>query len=294
MSRFYIIFALFISVSFSAQQDLEWLKLKPYKIAVLNDSLKENSGLDFFQNRLFTFNDSGNTSDLFEIEKTSGKIKKVYKTNLKNVDWESLTSDSTHIYIGDFGNNTGTRKDLKIYKIPFDSTFKALNLNTIQEIPFYYPEQKDFNSKNLNNNFDGEAMIFLNGKLHVFTKEWQSKSTTHYIVNPNISEIQSAEKTENFQTNFVVTDAAYFHKKLYLIGYTKKTEVFLSIFNETRPGIFFIEKPRKFYLGSALFIGQIEGIAVDELGIYISGEEFITPLGKTKQQLYFIPLEKLK
>jgi hypothetical protein len=292
--KFYFIFVFLISVSFSAQQDLEWLKLKLHKIAVLSDSLKENSGLDFFQNKLLTFNDSGNTSDIFEIDKTSGKIKKIFKTNLKNIDWESLTSDSTNIYIGDFGNNAGTRKDLKIYKIPFDSALNIQNLISEQEIPFFYPEQKDFTSKNLNNNFDGEAMIFLNRKLHIFTKEWASKATSHYFVDPNISGNQPAEKLENFQTNFVVTDAAYFRKKLYLIGYTKNTEVYLSIFNETKSGIFFNEKPRKFYLGSALSFGQIEGIAVDELGIYISGEEFNTPLGKTKQQLYFIPQEKLK
>jgi hypothetical protein len=73
----------------------------------------------------------------------------------------------------------------------------------------------------------------------------------------------------------VVTDAAYFDKKLYLVGYTKKTEVFLDIFNETEPGIFFKENPKHYYLGSALSIGQIEGIAVDETGIYISGEKFI-------------------
>ncbi|MCZ2083445.1 MAG: hypothetical protein LC112_04165, partial [Flavobacteriales bacterium] len=93
---------------------------------------------------------------------------------------------------------------------------------------------------------------------------------------------------------YVVTDAAYFDKKLYLIGYTKKAEVFLTIFNETKPGIFFEDKPKKYYLGSSLSIGQIEGIAVDEQGIYISGEEFNLPIIKVKPYLYFIPFEKLK
>lgn len=294
MKNYFLFVTIFISLSFSAQQDYEWLKLKPYKVAVLSDSLKENSGLEFFQKRLLTFNDSGNSSEIFEINRETGKVKNTFKTNLKNIDWESITSDSTHIYIGDFGNNAGTRKDLKIYKIPFDSLEKALSSKNVQEIPFYYPEQKDFTSKNLNNNFDGEAMIFLNGKIHFFTKEWQSKSTTHYIVDPNISENQPAEKIETFHIGYVVTDAAYFDKKLYLIGYTKKTEVFLSIFNETDPGIFFQQNPTKYYLGSALSVGQIEGIAVDESGIYISGEAFVTPVGKAKQQLYFIPFQKLK
>lgn len=85
-------------------------------------------------------------------------------------------------------------------------------------------------------------MIYLNGKLHLFTKEWKSKSTSHYIIDPTLSEKQKAEKIESYKTNFVVTDATYFDKKLYLVGYTKKTEVFLNIFTETEPGIFFKEK----------------------------------------------------
>ena len=137
-------------------------------------------------------------------------------------------------------------------------------------------------------------MIYLNGKLHIFTKEWSAKSTSHYIIDPQISEKQKAEKLESYKTGFVVTDASYFDKKLYLIGYTKKTEVFLDIFNETESGRFFKENPKHYYLGSALSIGQIEGIAVDETGIYISGEKFHSPLGTTKPSFYFIPKDKLK
>lgn len=79
--------------------------------------------------------------------------------------------------------------------------------------------------------FDAEAMIYLDGKLHLFTKEWGAKSTTHYIIDPEISDKQKARKTEVYKTGFVVTDAAYFNKKLYLVGYTKKTEIFLDVFN---------------------------------------------------------------
>lgn len=283
-----------ISLSFSAQQDYDWFKINKYRTAVLSDSIQENSGLDFFDDRLFTINDSGNSSEIFEISKENGKIINVFKTDLMNKDWEAITSDSTHLYIGDFGNNVGTRKDLTIYKIPFDSAVRARSFNSAQSIPFYYPEQKDFTPKNLNNDFDAEAMIFLNGKIHVFTKEWVSKSTTHYVIDPLMTEKQAVQKIENYVTGFVVTDAAYFSQKLYLIGYTKKAEVFLTIFKESEPGLFFKEKPKKYYLGSSISIGQIEGIAVDKKGIYISGEAFNLPIIKGKPYLYFIPAEKLK
>ena len=292
MKNLFLAIFVLISLNFSAQEEIQWLKIRPYLVAELSDSLQENSGLDLFQNRLLTFNDSGNSSEIFELNKNSGKIKNSFKTNLKNTDWEAITNDSTNIYIGDFGNNAGTRKDLKIYKLKFDRTTDSLNVTSAQEISFYYPEQKNFSPKNLNNNFDGEAMIYLNGKLHLFTKEWASKKTTHYLIDPEISLNQAAEKIELYPTDYVVTDAAYFDKKLYLIGYTKTTDVYLSIFDETKPGIFFEQKSRKFYLGSAFSIGQIEGIAVDKTGIFISGENFKTPFGKSKQKLYFIPLEK--
>lgn len=294
MKKLTLLFSIFISLSFSAQQNYDWFKINKYRTAVLSDSINENSGLDFFNDRLFTINDSGNSSEIFEMDRETGKIKNVFKTDLINKDWEAVTSDSTNLYIGDFGNNVGSRKDLMIYRIPFDSALVGLNISEIEPIPFYYPEQNDFTPKNLNNNFDAEAMIFLNGKIHLFTKEWASKSTTHYTIDPNLTENQAAQKIENFPTDFVVTDAAYFNQKLYLVGYTKKAEVFLTIFNESEPGIFFQDKPKKYYLGSSLSIGQIEGVAVDEKGIYISGEEFNLPIVKVKPYLYFIPAEKLK
>lgn len=287
----FLIIILSISGVFYAQQ-AEIFKLKKYKIAVLNDSIQETSGLNFFDGKLYTFNDSGNPAELYEIDKNSGKILNVLKTNAENKDWEALTNDGKNFYIGDFGNNAGTRQHLKIYKIPFQND--QLQNDSMKVISFYYPEQKDFMSRNTNTDFDLESMIYLNGKIHIFTKEWASRSTTHYTLDPENFEDQAAEKVESFKTGFMISDAYYHDKKLYVVGYTKKTEVFLNVFNESEPGIFFKEKPRHLYLGSALTIGQIEGIAVDETGVYISGERFYSPIKKTKPFFYFIPKEKLK
>lgn len=286
---------LIISISFSilnfAQQS-EIFKLKKFRVAVLNDSIQETSGLNFFDEKLYTFNDSGNPAELYEIDKTSGKILHTLKVNAENKDWEALTNDGENFYIGEFGNNAGTREDLKIFKIPFKNNL--LQNDSLQTISFYYPEQKDFTPKNIATDFDLESMIYLNGKLHIFTKEWASKSTTHYSLDPDNFEKQPAQKVESFKTGFMISDAYYYDKKLYVVGYTKKTEVFLMIFTESEPGIFFKNSPRKLYLGSALSIGQIEGIAVDENGIYISGEKFYSPIKNTNPYFYFIPKDKLK
>lgn len=288
-----IIVALAITISqFSLAQQADLFKIKKYRVNYLDERIQETSGLNFFDGKLYTFNDSGNTPEIFELNKSTGEIVNTLKISAKNKDWEALANDGSNFYIGDFGNNAGTRKDLEIYKVPFKNG--TVTNDSVKIISFYYPEQTDFTSRNINTDFDAEAMIYLNGKIHLFTKEWASKATTHYIINPEISESQKAEKIEAFKTNYVVTDAYYFDKKLYLIGYTKKTEVFLNIFNESEPGIFFKENPKHYYLGSALTIGQIEGIAVDESGIYISSEKFNSPLGSINPSFYFIPKDKLK
>ncbi|KIC63718.1 hypothetical protein [Chryseobacterium taiwanense] len=301
MKKFFLVVSLSISTILFSQQT-DFLKIRKYRVNYLEAKVQETSGLSLLNGKLYTFNDSGNTPDLFELNKENGEVARVLKTNLINTDWEALTNDGENFYIGDFGNNAGARKDLVIYKVPYGN-FNQINTDKVSgseraldgiSIPFFYPEQTDFTPKNLKTDFDAEAMIYLNGKIHLFTKEWASKSTTHYTIDPEISEKQEAKKIESFKTDFVVTDAAYFDNKLYLVGYTKKTEVFLNIFKETEPGIFLKEDPEHYYLGTALSIGQIEGVAVDELGVYISGEKFHSPVGGAKQSLYFIPKDKLK
>ncbi len=277
----FISFLFVVQINFAQQPKI--FKIKKFEVATLSDSLKENSGLNFFNNQLFTFNDGGNSSELFHLDIKKGKILKKFTTNLQNKDWEALTNDGTNFYIGDFGNNDGTRKDLKIYKLELDSG------NSAKTISFYYPEQKDFTPKNLNNDFDAEAMIYLDGKIHLFTKEWKAKATTHYTLDPENFELQEAKKTETFRTRFLVTDAFFFERKLYLIGYTKKTEVFLQIFQVSEGDYFFTKPSKKYYLGSALSLSQIEGIAVNKDGVYISGENFISPFGILKAKFYFIP-----
>lgn len=289
LKTYFLVLSLLFSLNVSAQKTRDWLKLRPFRTAVLSDSLRENSGLTFWKERLFTINDSGNTADVFEIDKADGSIISVWPTGLRNIDWEAIAADRTYLYIGDIGNNAGTRKDLSIHQVRIADTGVVVE----SEIPFYYPEQKDFTSKNLDTNFDAEAMIFLNGKLHIFTKEWRSKATTHYVIDPTISEAQPARSVEKYPVGFTVTDASYYDGKLYLIGYTKNTEVYLSIFKEKAQEIFFGDAPRKIYLGSALTIGQIEGITADDRGLYLSGEALAIPVSGGKPFLYFVPFSAL-
>lgn len=291
MKRIFYLLFLLLSFQISAQKT-QRLNLKKYKIASLSDSLKESSGLMNFEGRLFSFNDSGNTSEIFEIKPGSPYIEKTFRTGLKNIDWEAITNDGENFYIGEFGNNLGSRKDLKIYKVPFRND--SLIVDSIKIIPFYYPEQDDFTPKNINNNFDAEAMIFLGGNIHIFTKEWITNTVSHYVIDQNISDNQPAHKLESFDTGFVVTDASFYDNKLYVVGYTKKARVFMMIFEKDENGNLFFNKPlKKYALGRAFNVGQIEGITATEKGIYISGERFNIKIKKVPQSLYFVPYNDL-
>ena len=285
MKKTLIFLNLLISLVIFSQKT-EKLPLRKYKIAVLSDSLRETSGLTFFKDRLYTINDGGNPNIIYEIDKNSGKILKKIQTNFPNKDWEAITNDGENLYIGDFGNNAGNRRDLTIYSID--------NQQEINVIKFSYQNQKDFSVNYLNHDFDAEAMVFINNKIHLFTKEWSAKKVSHYIINPKLSENQSVTKSESFNTGFVVTDAAYYENKLYVIGYTKKAKTYLMIFEQNDEGLFFSNPTKKYRLGSALTVGQIEGSAVNADGIYISNEGFSQFIFRAKPNLYFVPFDRLK
>ena len=85
---------------------------------LLPSELDETSGLAFFNGKLWTINDSGGLPALYAFDTISGEIvQRITVSNAQNIDWESLAMDADHIYIGDFGNNAGTRDDLVIYKV---------------------------------------------------------------------------------------------------------------------------------------------------------------------------------
>lgn len=133
-------------------------------------TVREASGLDFSGGSSYwTHNDGYGDNRLFKLGSTGSLKRIVTVSNATNNDWEDLTSDKqkVNMYIGDFGNNSCSRRNLKIYKIPHPSSVSSSSL-TAQEIRFSYPDQNRFPSRWLN--FDVEGFFHLNGKLYLFTK----------------------------------------------------------------------------------------------------------------------------
>ena len=163
------------------------LKLKPEYSVKLSDSINETSGLIVFDNLLWTHNDDHDKT-IYGLD-SLGKIKKkITLENVTNHDWEEISQDSTHIYIGDFGNNySGNRTDLNILKIEKKS-FLAQN-PIIEKISFNYSDQTDLLAQKPNTtDFDCEAFIVSKDSIYLFSKQWKSSKTNIYVY-PNNPEI---------------------------------------------------------------------------------------------------------
>ena len=258
------------------------------KTTKLNDKVDETSGLIYYKGFIWTHNDSGGEAALYKIhQKTGSVIQKVIIENAKNVDWEDLTQDENHIYIGDFGNNYGYRKDLKIYKIAKSDIQENTTKVTATVISFSYPEQKTF-SKDKNHNFDCEAFFAYNGELHLFTKNWNDKKTSHYKI-PTTEGDYKAKWIETFDVAGLITAADIdANGTIVLIGYTPK-KLFMWICSNYKDEKFFSGTSRRIEMGQFLFRGQLEGICFSGNGKgFISSEHFKI----IKQHLRYFSLEE--
>jgi hypothetical protein len=137
----------------------------------LADAVAETSGLLYLGGKLWTLNDSGNTPVLFRVDSTDGHVvQQVRISNFDNVDWEDLTADAQYVYVGDFGNNNGDRRDLRILRVAQAGLGTTATTATAEAINFSYPDQTDFTPRTNQHNFDCEAFFFANDSLHLFTK----------------------------------------------------------------------------------------------------------------------------
>lgn len=131
--------------------------------------LREVSGMSVGQGEIWVIEDSGNKDKIYKVDMKGDVIKDLKIDHAKNEDWEDLAMDKDgNLYIGDFGNNDNSRKNLTIYKVSA-SELKKKEPNA-EKIEFHYPEQKDFPPKKDSLYFDTEGLFHWGGHLYIFTK----------------------------------------------------------------------------------------------------------------------------
>lgn len=139
------------------------------KIRSLHPRLDETSGLEYTPDgMIWTIIDS-NYPTLFGLDSTGAMTRAIHLNNLNN-GWEDLTQDDEgNFYIGDFGNNDNTRRNLVIYKIPNPSKIDVSTV-TAEIIAFSYPDQHAFPPPTSQMNFDMDAMVCFNDSIFLFSK----------------------------------------------------------------------------------------------------------------------------
>ena len=169
-----LIFGLFIlPAASSAQKD----KPKTIRLPAI---LTEVSGLWVASpDSLWWHNDGGHSPTLYCTDPSGKIIDKISFKTIKNNDWEDMTvDDHGRIFIGDFGNNSNRRDDLKIYI--YDTRKRA-----IDSIQFRYAEQTAFPPDRRFQVFDMEAFFYHQDSLHLFSKnkaKFGNYQTRHYVL----------------------------------------------------------------------------------------------------------------
>jgi hypothetical protein len=249
--------------------------------------LDECSGLQNINGNLWTHPNHVDTN-IYRIDSLTNTIFQTVSLNTTNYDWEDMAASDDMLYVGDFGNNSGNRTDLHILKIALtDLTVTATNA-FVQLINFSYSDQTTFTA-NLNNTpWDCEAFFYHNDSLHLFTKDWVTKWTKHYVL-PAVAGTYVAQLKDSFNVNGLITSAAIdSNGVIALLGYDNviPAPCFLWMLYDYQNENYFTGNKRRFSLGTALTLGQVEGIDFNAPGKgYITNERFQQSIFNVPPQL---------
>ncbi|MEM7372406.1 MAG: hypothetical protein AAF587_27550 [Bacteroidota bacterium] len=264
----------------------------PVCISEMDGMVYETSGLIYWDDMLWTLNDSGDDPKLYQVDTQTGDVlRTVWIKGADNVDWEELAQDSSYLYIGDIGNNNGDRQDLRIYKV----SKSALILSSVDSIlaegmiAYSYPEQTNFQPNN-HHNFDCEGFISMGDSLYLFTKNRGDGQTYQYAL-PKEAGTYDAAYQGRFDVKGTITAADYqaSTQQLVLTGYNwdQNPWPFIWVFSDVQGHQFLQGTARRFNLEPHT---QIEAICFSShTHLYLSCEKNNTP----EARLYCFSIDEL-
>jgi hypothetical protein len=249
----------------------------------LGDELPEISGLTrTADGRLWGLNDSGNAPILYEIDPYSGATGDFHLLPIPNRDWEELQADAYgNLWIADIGNNANRRKNLCFFR------YNPVS-GHIDSLRFRYPDQYHFPpAAEADWQFDGEAFVWWNDTLHLFTKSRFNSDnyTKHYTLVAQAGEQVAVLRDSLRIRNRAVTAAALSPngKELaltaYLIrlkwGFWPQTRAQVYYFNGYNGTQYLKVKPRRKRLPKAILARQFESITYWNERYYLVANEQI-------------------
>ena len=260
---------------------------------LLPASLIESSGLMWWNNQLYSQNDS-NDSLLYIINPATASITdSIRLSHVLNTDWEEIQQDSAYIFVGDIGNNaSGNRQDLHFLRILKDSLFS--NHLRIDTLFFRYATQNNFTASGPNNtDFDCEAFLVIKDSIYLFTKEWKSEKCHIYRIY-KYADSAVAILVDSLDVMGLVTGATYLPNpnRIVLCGYSSLLQPFLYLDYQFAGNNFSMGCKRK--VGLNLPFHQVEAItACDSNCFYLSNEYFTRSIITTPQQLHRLYLDSI-
>ena len=261
------------------------------KLLSVSSELGEISGIEYDKDgNLWAINDSGNSTEIHQIDSLGQIHRSIEITNAKNIDWEDLTQDDFgHFFVGDFGNNSNKRRDLTIYKIENPIDIKT-TVTEAEIIRFKFSDQDLDNTNDSIKNFDMEAFIFYKGRLYLFTKNRTKPfdGYTNLYRMEDYASNQRAQKVSRFKTcqagkyQCWITGAAISpnRKTLALLGSNK-----IWIFKNWKGDDFFSGEVTDIDLG---LITQKEAITFMNDSLVVIADENFRGIGGN---LYAYPIE---
>jgi hypothetical protein len=140
-------------------------------MASMPGKLNEVSGMIAFDSTsVWVIEDGSNPDAIREVDTLGEQIATFEVKGGKNKDWEALTKDTAgQVYIGDFGNNSNKRDDLRIYILP-DPRIEKGDKIPATTIHFTYPDQKEFPPDSKDFRFDAEALFHHGEHLYIVSK----------------------------------------------------------------------------------------------------------------------------
>jgi hypothetical protein len=256
----------------------------PQLINNLSSVLEENSGIIFSDNVLYNINDGGNQTNILELNLQGDITRTIQVNTAQNTDWEAITQNTNDIFIGDFGNNSGNRSDLKIYRVSKNELASSDTVNAVNQV-FFYSDQTNFNNVTNSHNFDCEAFIYYQDSLHLFTKGWENLYTKHYVIPILFGDTSAAILRDSMFVDGLITDATIdsVSGNLLLLGYKNNGSNFYTsfvylLFDYSNTS-FFAGNKRRIEIGNMFNLSQTEGISFqNEFSGFISSEKISSSL----------------
>lgn len=162
-----LVFAIGIGLYAAAAASADVIDTPPWQPTgkYTHPDIRESSGIVAsrqYEGIYWTLNDSGNPASLYATKLNGELIQEIAVKGSGNFDWEALgIDDKNQLWIGEIGNNSRLRFDLKVVVIAEPDPFTETEAEVIASYPYRYP----------NENVDAEGLFIVEGIPYIVSKE---------------------------------------------------------------------------------------------------------------------------